>query len=284
MTDDNTAPQTHSRKTRFAEALRNFWLELKLSCFNLGYYRHLRRAPIGGGIRYFLALHAVLAALIGVTFLPAIIGLPALAREFVTTKLPANAAFELKNGRLATNLPADWSAEFNGYTFSVSTVAGLAAPAVGPATGAGKNWVVFAPDAVFMMDESAGLRVNELKGYADVSFSRDQLLAWIAASLPWWLLLVAALAWLVVFGWLALLHATGVVILAWLATSYGRLLGLRLTYAQWQNMGWRLATTPALVSVALLVGRVSLPFTFTVVFVMFVMAVTADEKADPAVN
>jgi hypothetical protein len=289
MTDANPAPRLRSGKTRFIEATRNFWLELKLSCFNLGYYRHLRRAPVGGGVRYFVALHAVLATLVFATFLPAIIGLPALARQFVTEKLPANVKVELKNGRLTTNLPADWTAEENGYVFGVSTLSGLTAPTVGPSTGSGKNitpgnWVVLAPDAVFMMDETTGLRVNELKGYADASFNRDQMLSWLAHSLPWWLVLVAVLAWLVAFGWLALLHATGVILLSWLALSYGRILGLRLTYAQWQNMGWRLATTPALVSVALLVAHVALPFTFTVVFVMFIMAVAADEKADPALT
>lgn len=272
------------KPNRLANAALNFWLELKLSAFNLGYYRHLRRGPVGGGARYFAYLHLVLAALVTVTFLPAIFGLPSAARQFVTDKVPADAVLEVKGGRLSTNLPADWSATEGGYLFVTSTLAGTSATLAGadPRLTASKNWVMFAPDAIFIMDEEAGLRTSQLKGYADSRYTRDQVIAWIGSALPWWLLIVALLAFGAVFGWLMLTHAAGVVILSWLAYAYGRVLRLNLSYNQWQNMGWRMATTPALIGTALIVARVSVPFAFTVIFLMFVMAIAADEKADPA--
>jgi hypothetical protein len=274
-----------TKPNHLAAAALNFWLELKLSAFNLGYYRHLRRAPVGGGVRYFVQLHLALAALISVTFLPSIFGLPAAARQFVTDKVPADASFEVKAGRLTTNLPADWTATEGDYLFVASTLAGTSATLAGTDQRlvGKKNWVMFAPDAIFIMDQDAGLRVSELKGYADARYTRDQVLSWIGSALPWWLALVALLAFGAVFGWLSLTHAAGVLILCWLAAAYGRLLRLNLSLGQWQNMGWRMATTPALVGTALLVARVSVPFAFTVIFLMFVMAIAADEKADPAI-
>jgi hypothetical protein len=266
--------------SRATAALLNFWRELKFSAYDLGWYRHQRRTHLGGGLRYFFAFHAVLAALYVLAAAPGLVGLPRAVREFVENKVPVASYVEVKGGQFMTNLPDGWKAGDNRFAFvSSPTLEGLNAP-----TRAERNWVVVGRDAAFVSQEARGLTTRPLGDVPDFRLTREAALAWVITQMPAWLV---ALAFVFLLGFWAVsmaAHAALVVLFSWLAQSASRLARAPIAFGAWLGMGWRLVTAPSLAVLLLHLFGVDLPFAWSAVYLMFVAAIIMDEKNDPVAN
>jgi hypothetical protein len=262
---------------RLTAALLNFWRELKFSAYDLGWYRHLRRTRLGGGLRYFFAFHALLAALYVLAAAPGLVGIPSATRDFLTNQVPTGAFIEVKGGQYVTNLPDGWKAGNNLFTFvSAPTLEGTNAP-----TRTERNWVVVGRDAAFVSQEGNGTTTRPLGDVPDFRLTREAALAWVMAQMSAWLV---ALALVFLLGFWAVsmaAHAALVVLFSWLAQSVSRLARAPVAFSDWLAMGWRLVTAPSLIVILLHLFGVNMPFAWSVVYLMFVAAVIMDEKNDP---
>lgn len=269
-----------SRRAGRLAAWRAFWATVARSAYDLGWYRHLRRHPPEKPARYFLAFHAGLVLIILLTVTPGLIGLPGDLADYVQKSFPVDSYLEVKGGRMSTNLPTGFTAGDDDLRLAVAaTLAGLSAP-----SRPEKNWLVVGQDAVFFSDEQAGTQVKPLKEVPDFRLTREGVVAWAHQSMAWWLVFFAIAGAIMIYVWAVIVSAGLVLFYSLLARGASVIAGAPIPYWRWVGMGWYMVTAPAVAFTLLHLFGAPVPLAYTIVYMMFVLAVIADEKQDPAVS
>lgn len=263
---------------RFGGALKRFGIEIWRSCWDLEFYRTVRVESWTRGLRYLLAFGAVAAVLAAVAFLPPLVMAYGKARSYLASNLPAGTELAVKQGQFSTNLSAPYNLGDANLPFVVdSGVTGLDFPESLRADAG----VLVGRDAIFLKESASERRVVALKEFPEFSVTKETALRWVDAYGPWFTAGIALFG--LVGGYVGSLIALAAFILlngalAWL---FGRLWRLNLRYDQWVAVASRAVTLPIIVDAGFGAFRLEVPYAFSFIFFMFVVAVIADERQRP---
>lgn len=242
------------------------------------FYRAVRHQPVRRSFAYLARFYALLAILGALVFVPGVFAARAALVEHLQARLPDGARFALAKGEFSTNveMPFDIGTEDAPILIDTS-IKGLDAPKDTPHV-----MVIGANAAFFPDDEDDGLQGVPLSDLPDFSVTKDGLVSWLdGLGAP--LIAIGALAfvalWFLGMGIGAVMYVLVMSSAAWVA---GKLAKTPLRYSQWVATGLHAVTLPTLATALFgsAFGRV--PFLSTAIYAMFMVAVIADERANPS--
>ncbi|OGL73249.1 hypothetical protein A3C96_00740 [Candidatus Uhrbacteria bacterium RIFCSPHIGHO2_02_FULL_60_10] len=261
---------------RVRRTVRDFATEVVRSCYDLERYRAIRAKPAGAW-RYLVSFYVVLGFLVTLLMAPGIFALPGEARRVLDEVLPAGSAVAVKSGQFVTTIPTPKTVRLGQQSLLIDPAhTGSDFPKGLPAD----TVAVIGRDAIFARGDNEQ-RTYSLKETPDFRFTQEDLAARIRAYGPWF----AALLFIVIFFMYAFAAAVAnlayVAILAALAVLAGKLWRLKLTYRQYFAVGCHAITLPTILDLLFTSFGLRASLVFTFVFVMFLGAVMADERAKP---
>jgi hypothetical protein len=262
---------------KLLEKLGRFLNVVGKSCYDMEFYREVRTRPTAKALAY-LAKFIVFLAVAGVLFFgPAAFRAVGEARQWIGKNLPDGASFQVADGVFSTGLPVPYKiGDGDALVIDPGVLGGAF-----PTEAYPKARVIIGRDAIFFRGDDVELRTYLLKETPDISLTKERSLVWLdkygTAVVAGALLLVAVLEAAVAFVGLAIYALT----LALLALFAGRIWKIGLRYGQWLAVAFHAVTLPTLADIFIgsLGGRI--PFSFSVLFVLFIGAVIADERSNP---
>lgn len=262
------------RKGAFGAFLR----DIGASCYDMARYREFRTMPLAYAFRYFLAFCLLVALAYALAVVPGAVGVLHDARNGVATALPEGASFAVAQGSFSTSLESPFEHRFPGFVLRVDTgVAGTSYDA----SDSKDTTVVIGEDAAFFIDRG-DVQAYPFKDMEDAVFTKKDIIDWLQRNGA---LAVAAAAVAFGIGYLlslfvgaGLFAAAASVVAMWLA----RLWRVRMPYRAWLSVGFHAVTLPVLADLLFDTFIAPLPFMFSVLYLMVLIAVAADERADPA--
>lgn len=263
-------------------SLKKFARVFAKSCYDMEFYRGVRMSPWTQALKYFIRLHVLVAAIMSLAlFLPGMLRLTGEVRAYVA-KFPAEASFEMKEGRFSTNLVQPYVfAETEVPVIIDTSVEGTDFPALLKERATKDGGLLVGRDAIFIMRGEAELRTMTMKDYPNVTLTRADVDAWLV-KYSWLAVIGMTLLFLLASGAAMTLSNAGyAMLMAWLAMLAARLWKVRLTFAQWAAICLHAVTLPLIVMVGLVLADIQIPYAFTFILAMFLGAVIMDERQRP---
>lgn len=256
-----------------------FFTDLLHSCYDMEWYRAVRTRPLGEAVRYAAALFALFAALTGAAIAPGMVHLVQDIRGWTDKNIPDGAEFRIEKGQFSTTMPSP--TVMKGGTGSVlldASVTGLNFPEAAPKDAV----LVVGRDALFVRDSDAEQRSFAFKDTPDFRTDKSAFIGLIDRWGPWLALFILLLA--VIGTFLGLVFAEGLYILltAAFTSLVAGLAHISLTFRQLAAVGLHAITLPLLVDIITGIFGLRLPYAFSFVYLMFFVAVLADERARPS--
>ncbi len=265
--------------SRGINGIGRFFVTVVRSSYDMELYRDIRRAPWTRALAYVIAFHAAVVFLAAFAAVPGLVRTVGEVERGIARAVPDGARVTVRAGQFSTSLPSPQRFGDEKSSFPVVLDEGYAGFSPPPDFGE-KGGLYVGREAIFMADEGAW-RTYPLKDAPDFSYGKDDVLAWMRAyALPAALVAYAVLA---VLFWVFSLASslTFALLMALAATALGRLVGVGMRYAQWVAVSFHAVTLPYLLNLAFVAAGARVPFVFTVVFALFVIAVIADERTSP---
>jgi hypothetical protein len=265
--------------SRTVNRIGRFFVVVVRSCYDMEFYRDVRRAQSTAAFRYVVTFHATVVLLGALMALPGVIDGVAGARAFVASAFPDGARVEMRGGKLSTSLAAPTSFGDERLPVVVDTTRF----GTTPPEPIGKGDAIFVGrDAVFVQEEGGeSWNVASFGDVSDFSFEKGDVISWLDAyGTLAAVLATAGIGFLLLLG-LVVSTTVFVLLTAILTNALARLGGVSMTYDQWLAVGFHAVTLPHLLNVAFAFTETRIPLAFTVVFSLFVVAVATDERANP---
>lgn len=263
---------------RFVSRIGQFFVDVVRSSYDMEWYRAIRVRPLGQAVRYAVGLHFVIVLLTVMAVAPAMFAAKRELATYVRERLPDGATFTVQRGELSTNVPQPFEAGSKEFPVIIDT--SLKGAEAGERLGT-QPGAVFGRDVIVLQKDRVERRTYRLAEMPDGSVTKEQMLDWIARyATP---AIIAFLLMFMLAMWAGLLIGTGiyVAIASLAAMVIAKIWGVALAYRQWFAVGLHAVTLPLIVSAVLDAMRVRIPFAFSFIYFMFVIAVVADEKATP---
>lgn len=256
-----------------------FFVTVVRSSYDMELYRDIRHAPWTRALRYVVAFHATVVLLGALAAAP---GLAHTVRDIergIARLMPDGARVTVQAGVFSTTLPTPYRFGDGKPAFPVVVDAGYAGFAPPPEFGE-EGGLYVGREAIFLADEGAW-RTYPLKDSPDFSYGKEDVLEWMRAyALPVAFAGYVLLA--VLFFALSLFSSAAfAVFMALAATALGRLSGIGMRYEQWLSVSFHAVTLPYLANLAFVAGGARVPFVFTVIYALFIVAVVVDERTSP---
>jgi len=259
-------------------AFGRFFRTVLRSCYDMELYREVRTRPWGRALGYFVLFSVFIVAVALVDMVPSSWSALKQARQYVADKVPAGASISIKAGKMETNLPSPTDLGNDQLAVIIDpSVAGLDAdPAIRSKAG-----FLLGRDVIVIKDSDKEKRALSLSEMPDVAVTKESALAWIDRSSPW-LVAAAAAAFAVIYLLASLSGGVMFVLLASaIAALFGAMWKARLRFGQWVAVGFHAVTLPTLANALFDVFRLNVPWVFTFLYFMVIVAVIADERAAP---
>jgi len=260
------------------ERIRRFFITLGQSCYNMELYRQVRGRSWTDALGYAAVFFALLSVVLTFAATPGSYKLLGDLEDGIRDQIPDGAAFEMKDGQFSTTLAP--GTEFGGEDFRIIVDGGVYGKDF-PQSFEGRTGMFVGRDALFTQDEDGSREIMPLEGAPNVKVTKEMVSGWVASYGP---LAVAGLLFMFLgmhysFTLLGALIYVAVAALA--ALAVGRLWKVQLEYRQWFAVGLHAITLPTLIDYLFGFLGLNVPFTFSIVFFMFMFAVIADERARP---
>jgi len=260
------------------QRIRGFFITLGKSCYDMELYRRVRSGSWTGALAYAAIFFALLSVALTLAAIPGSYKLLGDLEKGIGEQIPDGAAIETKDGQFSTTMAP--GTEFGGEDFVVAVDGGVFGKDF-PQSFEGRTGVLIGRDAVFSQDEDGSREIMPLEGAPNVKLTKEMITGWVASYGP---LAVAGLLFMFLgmhYSFTLMGALVYVAVYALLALAVGRLWKVRLEYRQWFAVGLHAITLPTLIDYLFGFLDLNVPFAFTVVFFMFMVAVIADEKARP---
>lgn len=254
-----------------------FLRDIGASCYDMARYRDFRAMPVLSAFRYFIVFCLLVAVVYALAAIPGTVGVLRDVRSGVATALPDGTSFAVERGSFSTDLEMPYEHHFEGFLLRIDTaITGTSFDT----SGMQDTSVIIGKDALFFVDASS-VQAYSLKDIEDVRFSKEDLAEWLRRNG-----ILAVTAAVVAFGigyLFALVIGSGLFVLlaSFAALFLARLWRVRMPYAAWLSVGLHAVTLPVIADVVFDTLIAPLPFIFSVLFLMVVIAVAADERSDP---
>ena len=263
-------PNNQNLLAPIANLFRSIWR----SCYDVSFYRGVRRAPVVNSIFYFLKLHAIIVLAFFLVLTPAFLAGRTKVEDLINKEVPDNGSIMFRNGRMTTmNLQKPWAPEaLKGLLIIDDT-------ATGPATAPGS--IVFGATKVFSNGDQ---EVNATDYAKKITFrlEKKSALVWLASSSSIVFAVVAAALISLAF-FLFELISTGLFVIAvsGLMSLVSRWMKLEIPYRQWFAIGLHAVTLPQLISIVFTSFFSVMPMLWFGLFFLIVFSVMSDERLSP---
>lgn len=258
--------------------INKFSNEVVRSAYDLAWYREVRRShKLGDSIRYLLKLQVIIVLFYGAFGAAFLLPLPNVLSNQVAESVPDDAFFEVKDGKFDTNLPDDWEVR-DGSDFVLD--ADPNHEGIKPPEVAANAWVFLGRDAIFARDDK-GIRTVLYKDLEDFRFTKDELIGWIDEKLLGIILMFGLLGMLVGYAATLLMYSAFVGLGSLMAFGVSRLMKLEIPLERWLVLGFRMLTLSILVTTFLWILGVSVPYAFSLVYLMLALGIMFDERNNP---
>lgn len=265
--------------SRVINRIGRFFVTVVRSSYDMELYRDIRRAPWTRALRYTVAFHATVVLLGALAAAPGLVHTVRDIERGIAHLMPDGARVSVQAGVFSTTLPTPYRFGDEKAVFPVIVDAGYAGFAPPPEFGE-KGGLYVGREAIFLADEGAW-RTYPLKDSPDFSYGKEDVLEWMRAyALP--VTLAGYVLFAVLFLALSLFSSVAfAVLMALAATALGRIAGIGMRYGQWLAVSFHAVTLPYLVNLGFVAGGARVPFVFTVIYTLFVIAVVVDERTSP---
>ena len=248
------------------------------SCYDLSFYREVRHRPARRAFAYLALFGALYCAVLFVPAVPKAIGAVGELRALIVGQVPDGTAFSMKNGQFSM-MPEDPIA-FGGGPVVVLDPVFDGVPMEGHAYR--DTDLVVGRSAAFVPKARGGWERASFDGIPDFEVTKDSVLAeidrrGIAAAVG--LMAVVAIVFYAVF---LISRAANAALFAALALLLGSFSGVRIRYRGWWATCLHAATVPTLAEYVFGAFGVSVSYVLPVITLLFVVAVIADERANPS--
>jgi hypothetical protein len=259
-------------------AVKNFGREVAGSCYDLEWYRKVRSAPAPWrSVRYFLLLQALVVVVYAVTAGWLLRSVPEELAAAVEAGFPVGSYVEIKDGELTTGFAGRWESTAEGFDFVID--AALTGTELLGDLG-GETVLAFGRDAVILRDHGA-TRSMRYDAEGKLYLSKEDALEWLRVSLPRWMLALGAVSTVAVYLVFLALNTSFVLLASWIGWGASRLAKAEMSYAAWLAMGFRLLTLPLLASLLAWLLGLSVPYLFSGLYFLVVLAIVMDERSNP---
>ena len=259
--------------------LKDFFIDIFHSCYDMEWYREIRQKSWGAALRYLVGFHLLIVGIALVVFVPMAMN----ARQEMTTylqkKIPDQTSVSIHNGQLTTTgltIPYNVGVDEFPVIFDTSKT-GLQPPDTLGTNGG----IFFGRDAAFVERNNVEWRTYALKTFHDFSLTKEQVLGWLQKHSVSLLVGVVIAFFFLYFFSLLSMAAIYVIVVSLFVFLLSKLWKTTLQYHQWIAMGFHVITLPTIITMLASVFNVNIPFAFTFIYFMFTAAIIADERAKP---
>lgn len=267
---------------RFILRIKKFFVEIFRSSYDMEFYRGVRQRPFGMALKYLAGLVLVFAlfqsAAAATAGSRALTGL----REHLEKNIPASSAVTITDGKLSANFPTPADLGTDDAPVIVDpSIEGTVLTADAP-----KNFAVLVGrDALFYRGSEREWRSTSFVGITGVKLTREDVLSGISSYGWLGIALVALLVLLIFFSAAYAARLIFVAITSTVARFAGRMFGAQhLSYKQWFAVGCHAVTLPSIIVLVMRSGGLYIPFSFTIIYALFLLAVLVDERQRPVVT
>lgn len=262
----------------FLNRVKQFFITLGHSCYNMELYRQVRGRSWTGALGYAAIFFALVSVVLTLAAAPGSYKLLGDLEDGIRNQIPDGAEIETKNGQFSTTLAP--GTEFGGEDFRIIVDGGVYGKDF-PQSFEGRTGMFVGRDAIFTQDEDGSREIMPLEGAPNVKVTKEMVSGWVA---DYGALAVAGLLFMFLgmhYSFTLMGALLYVAVAALVALGVGRLWKIQLEYRQWFAVGLHAVTLPTLIDYLFGFFGLDVPFAFSVVFFMFVFAVLADERARP---
>lgn len=259
--------------------LRAFLGDIVRSTYDVERYRTLRKKSLPSAIRYFTALSFIISIFVAVGLAPAIADMARITKDDVVSVMPEDTEFTIENGKFSTTLTTPYSQDLGPMILIVDdTFQGNTPP---DEDYQHEFAVIVGQDAVFLKQVGNETQVHPFTQANDMTMTRESMLEWFEVNTFTAMLLI-----IVAFGavyFLFTLFGVGIFIFTISVFIYyfARLLNARLKYKTWVIIGMHAVTLPLVADLVFNSLLSRLPFLFTMLYLMIIIAVLIDQKSNP---
>lgn len=260
--------------------IKAFFSAVIRSCYDMEWYRVVRTRPWTKALAYVVSFHLMITTAMTAAFAPGLFMAQTAFLAHVGNTFSQDARIDIAKGKLSTNFAEPFEAGVKGIRVTFDTsVTGTALPE----RYADHGGILVGRDAAFVQKSDTERRTYLMSEFPDVTMTRADVLGWVGT---WGMLAVLAFLLLFALTVFALSVAGSllyVAITAALASMIGTLWGVKISYGAWYAVGLHAVTLPTFVNLAANSFGLRIPFAYTFIYFMFLFAVIADERAQPAV-
>jgi hypothetical protein len=201
------------------------------------------------------------------------------SKDFVSKSIPDGTSFSVKDGKFATTLPIPSTFKLDQTAVVVvdTSLTGLDIPKDVPKDTA----AIIGTDAVFLFNGENERRVRALKDFPNFEVTKEQMLGKLKTYGSWaavGLLLILFLAYLgtILAGNLLFVGVTSIMMM-----FAAKLWKVRMTVGQFAAVGFHAVTLPTLVDLLTVSFGLRIPYVFTGIYLLIMVAVVMDERNKP---
>ncbi len=266
--------------------MKDFFRAVGKSCYDMEWYRGVRQRPWRAAFGYAVRFHAVVAAAAFVAFAagaavassgPNGWGAGALAAH-LRDKLPDGSTVAIHRGVFETNVPTPIDIGTADVPFVIDP--SYSKDHAPDKIGAGQG-VLVGRDAFFLQAGPSDIRTYSLAASPDFTITKTEALDWLQKYGTLALIVLAMLFALAYFAALLLSSLSFILFASSLALLVSRFTDVRLRFGQWFAVGCHAVTLPILVDAGSAILGFQIPFAFAFIAFMVMVAVAADERANP---
>ncbi len=258
--------------------LTAFGQDIVKSCYDVEWYRSIRATRWVDALKYMAALMAILSAIMTAVITPGVVKSLRGIRQFVESNVPAGASFSIKDGRFYTTLPAPSSFKLDQAVVIIDpTITGMDFPKDVP-----KDTVaIVGGDAIFLFGGANERQVRALKEMPDFDVTKEQIVNQLKSYGPWVAAGLLVLLFLAYYGSVLAGNMIFVAVTAVMMMLAARLWKVRLTVGQFAAVGFHAVTLPTLVDLTTVFFGLRIPYIFTGIYLLIMVAVVMDERNKP---
>lgn len=254
-----------------------FFLDMGKSCYDMEWYREIRRRKPSLAFAYLALMLGVMAVVTGLMLAPEVRGYVRGARAVIAEKIPDGASFAVTDGVFSTSLEPATEIDVGGFAVVIDPSYDAETP---PDAFKGRVGAYVGKTAAIYQDD-VDWRAFRFTDVKDVTFTKADMLSWIDENGG--TIVVVATSVYAVVQFVALLLAS--LLFAFLGAVaimvMGRLSGTRLPLAAWYACGLHALTLPTIVDLAGTRLGMDLPLVYPILFFMIMLSVLVDERSSP---